>query len=365
MIRVITFVITILVSSVFITPNAQAAQEIIISETTHRLSDGVFVDDELALKLAPNGELGLLVYKLNRNLRSWQVDPATISEIVAMSNGYGIKDGSIPTGQQIAKDWLAQFIKVSKNEKISALTYGNPSSYWVDQLIKERLIYLQASGEILLESLLGRAVDQEIKLNSERQALTERNQDLIKYAQRQIDLIGTVVDQKELLNIQLRLSQLLNPDIKDDQLVIFMQDFNKSITQIRGKLKITKTKFTITSSEQDLPITIINDFTSPVKLKLSIKVQNSKVAVTPVDEVQIDGNSKQQILLPVQVLASGESGLLVQLTNAQNKPVGYPENIILKLSVISPVATWITSGAAVLLFIAALVQSLRRARRRK
>jgi len=352
-IKVLTFLITILVSNVFITPSAQAAQEIIISETTHRLSDGVFVDDELALKLAPNGELGLLVYTLNRNLRSWQVDPATISEIVAMSNGYGIKDGS------------TQFIKVSKNEKISALTYGNPSGYWVDQLVKERLIYLQASGEILLESLLGRAVDQEIKLNSERQALTERNQDLIKYAQRQIDLIGTVVDQKELLNIQLRLSQLLNPDIKDDQLVIFMQDFNKSITQIRGKLKITKTKFTITSSEQDLPITIINDFTSPVKLKLSIRVQNSKVAVTPVDEVQIDGNSKQQILLPVQVLASGESGLLVQLTNAQNKPVGYPENIILKLSVISPVATWITSGAAVLLFIAALVQSLRRARRRK
>ena len=196
-------------------------------------------------------------------------------------------------------------------------------------------------------------------------SLEEDNQDLIKYAQRQIDLISTVVDQKELLNSQLRLSQLLNPDIKDDQLVIFMQDFNKSITQIRGKLKITKTKFTITSSEQDLPITIVNDFTSPVKLKLSIRAQNSKVVVTPIDEVQIDGSSKQQILLPVQVLASGESGLLVQLTNAQNKPVGYPVNINLKLSVISPVATWITSGAAVLLFIAALVQSLRRARRRK
>jgi hypothetical protein len=282
-----------------------------------------------------------------------------------MSNGYGIKDGSIPTGQQIAKDWLAQFIKVSKNEKISALTYGNPSGYWVDQLVKERLIYLQASGEILLESLLGRAVEQETQLNSERKALNKGNQDLIKYAQRQIDLISTVVDQKELLNIQLRLSQLLNPDIKDEQLVIFMQDFNKSITQIRGKLRIAKTKFTITSSEQNLPITVVNDFTSPVKLKLSIRVQNSKVAVKPVDEVQIDGNSKQQILLPVQVLASGESGLLVQLTNAQNKPVGYPVNINLKLSVISPVATWITSGAAVLLFIAALVQSLRTVRKRK
>jgi len=33
--------------------------------------------------------------------------------------------------------------------------------------------------------------------------------------------------------------------------------------------------------------------------------------------------------------------------------------------VISPIATWITTGAAVLLFIAAMVQSWRRVRRRK
>jgi len=48
-----------------------------------------------------------------------------------------------------------------------------------------------------------------------------------------------------------------------------------------------------------------------------------------------------------------------------NKPVGYPVSINLKLSVISPVATWITSAAAILLFVAALIQSIRRVRRRK
>jgi uncharacterized membrane-anchored protein len=54
----------------------------------------------------------------------------------------------------------------------------------------------------------------------------------------------------------------------------------------------------------------------------------------------------------------------VQLTNLDNKPVGYPVYINLKLSVISPVATWITTAAAVLLIIAVLVQSVRRVRRR-
>jgi hypothetical protein len=109
----------------------------------------------------------------------------------------------------------------------------------------------------------------------------------------------------------------------------------------------------------------VNNFESPINLKLSIRAINSKVVVTPVEQIKIEGNSKQQVLLPVEVLATGQSSLLAQLTNLDNKPVGYPVSINLKLSVISPVATWITSAAAVLLFVAALIQSLRRVRRRK
>jgi hypothetical protein len=89
------------------------------------------------------------------------------------------------------------------------------------------------------------------------------------------------------------------------------------------------------------------------------------VVVASTQQIRLEAKSKQQVLLPIEVLASGESSLLAQLTNLENKPVGYPVNINLKLSVISPVATWITSGAAVLLFVAAIIQSVRRVRRRK
>jgi hypothetical protein len=89
------------------------------------------------------------------------------------------------------------------------------------------------------------------------------------------------------------------------------------------------------------------------------------VVVASTQQIRLEAKSKQQVLLPIEVLASGESSLLAQLTNLENKPVGYPVNINLKLSVISPVATWITSGAAVLLFVAAIIQSIRRVRRRK
>ena len=245
------------------------------------------------------------------------------------------------------------------------LTYGNPSRYWVDQLLEKQITYINASGKISLEGVLGKATTQSAFQNSEKQGLSKQNSNFLKYAQRQIDLFSTLVDQKELLSYQLRISQLLNPDIEKNKLQDLIKDFDKSIIQLRNKLKITKTKFTITSTNEELPITLVNNFESPINLKLSIRAINSKVVVTPVEQIKIEGNSKQQVLLPVEVLATGQSSLLAQLTNLDNKPVGYPVSINLKLSVISPVATWITSAAAVLLFVAALIQSLRRVRRRK
>jgi len=104
-------------SSFFVIPNSNAAQTIKISEPTHRLSDGVFFNDVLAQKLTPTGSLGQVVYLNTFGVNNWLVDPATIDEIIAMSNGYGIADGSAPGGQELAKSWLTQFIKVTKNKK--------------------------------------------------------------------------------------------------------------------------------------------------------------------------------------------------------------------------------------------------------
>ncbi len=277
--RALLLIFALLLPNLFFLPHANAIQEIVITEPTHRLSDGVFIDDQLAQKLSPNGELGLLVFSSVQGVRSWQVDPATISEIVAMSNGYGISDGSTPIGQQIAKEWLTQFIRVSKNEKVTALTYGNPSAYWFDQIINQQITYIDANGKILLETVLGKATNQSLMKNRKRQGISKQNINLLNYAQRQIDLLGTLVDQKELLSYQLRLAQILNPDIEKSSFQFLIKDYDKSITELRNKLKVTKTRFTVTSTKEELPITLVNDFDQSVDLKLSVRALNSKVVV--------------------------------------------------------------------------------------
>ena len=363
--RFLTLIISSVLISLFVSPAANSATVVVVTEPTHRLSDGVFFDDQLSFELTPAGRLGRLVYLPNQGVRSWQIDPATISEIVAMSTGYGVVDGGVASGQIIAQQWLAQLIKVTRFEKVSYITYGNPSAYWVNEISKDQLNYINALSKIDLETTLGKAVFGAAPISGVQQSLSKPAINLLKYAQRQINLLTTVVGQKELDLEQLRLIQLLNPNIDDKKFNMLIKDFDQSVTKVRSKLKIKSTKFTVTSENEELPITIVNDFNSAVKLKLSTRALNSKVEVAPVEEITLDAKSKQQLLLPLKVLAPGNSQLLAQLTNLENKPVGYPVYINLKLAVISPVATWITSGAAILLFIAALVQSVRRVRRRK
>ena len=281
-----------------------------------------------------------------------------------MSNGYGIADGSAPGEQALAKSWLTQFIKVTKNKKVTPITYGNPSSFWANEIMPDQIEYLNAVGKIRLETLLNRSVQEVDSVEAAKQKFNKASLSVLKYGQRQIDLLSTVLEKKQLEANQLRLAQLLNPDLEEKVFLDLLKDYDKSISVMRNKLNIKNTKFTVTSSKEKLPITVVNDFDQVVRLKLSTRAMNSKVSVAQIEEIELAAKSKNQVLLPIEVFAAGDSRLLVQLTNLENKPVGYPVYINLKLSVISPVATWITTAAAVLLIVAALVQSVRRVRRR-
>jgi len=228
----------------------------------------------------------------------------------------------------------------------------------------DQVEYLNAVGKIRLETLLNRSVQEVDSVEAAKQKFNKASLSVLKYGQRQIDLLSTVLEKKQLEANQLRLSQLLNPNLEEQLFLDLLKDYDKSISVMRNKLSIKNTKFTVTSSKEELPITVVNDFDQVVKIKLSSRAMNGKVSVAQIEDIELAAKSKNQVLLPIEVFAAGDSRLLVQLTNLDNKPVGYPVYINLKLSVISPVATWITTAAAVLLIIAALVQSVRRVRRR-
>jgi len=96
---------------------------------------------------------------------------------------------------------------------------------------------------------------------------------------------------------------------------------------------------------------------------LRIKSTNTKVIVASTDSVLIDANSKLSVEVPVTVLASGQSELLISMRTKDGINVGDQVRLPLTLTVISPFTTWITTGSGLVLLIAAVIQSMRRVRR--
>ena len=68
-------------------------------------------------------------------------------------------------------------------------------------------------------------------------------------------------------------------------------------------------------------------------------------------------------MVPIKVYTSGDSGFVGTLTTKSGATFGQTVTYPLKIAVISGIATWITTIAAVILFGAAILQSLRRIRR--
>ncbi len=100
-----------------------------------------------------------------------------------MSNGYGIADGSAPSGQELAKSWLTQFIKVTKNKKVTPITYGNPSSFWANEIMPDQIEYLNAVGKIRLETLLNRSVQEIGSTEAVKQKFNRASLSVLKYSQ--------------------------------------------------------------------------------------------------------------------------------------------------------------------------------------
>jgi hypothetical protein len=92
---------------------------------------------------------------------------------------------------------------------------------------------------------------------------------------------------------------------------------------------------------------------------------NSRIQIENVNSVTVDSNSRQQILVPVDVIAPGTTLVLAQFINSKGQLVGEVSRLELSASIIDSRVAWFTTGAAVLLLLGAIAQSVRRIRKGK
>jgi hypothetical protein len=347
-------------------PTASAAvSTIVLSEPTHRQLDGKFVDDDLAASLLPTGRLGNLVFGSLPTKRSWQIDAELIEEVTSMASGYTLISADQISGQEIAKLWLARLLLVSENDSISALPYGDPSGYWIHRLAPHDVNYFLSAGEIRLQALLKRGVTQARNFSSNRYfSLSSAIVQSYESALSDVQVVAPFLSSSALDDLKLQSALIFSSTMDNSRREFLSRNLTATTYGLVHKIRVVPGRFTVTAAKQQLPITVINDFANSAKVALRVSALNGKVIVKKLLLVTLAANSKTQILVPVEVLTSGTSALAVDVVTPKGDLLGDSVLFPLTLSVISPVATWITTGAAITLFVAALVQSIRRIRRR-
>jgi hypothetical protein len=350
---------------------AQAVEPQVIRLVTepNRNFSGFFYNDDLATRLLPTGDLGKLVFSPINRPRIWVVDTAFIDDVVAMTSEYkiGLKEGEKidGVGSVVATNWLNQFSLVSINDKIVVLPYGNPAYRLMKKYAPGELNFYYANANKRLAEFLARTVNSDKSGKYSKDSLKDDSSLRKNYAQnrRALTTLDRVVDAPELTTLRLQLARLLNPNVNNEFRARLLKSAEKEVIRSDRKLKIVSGRYRLTSASDKIPITLVNDFSTPVKVTLELLPRNSRVQVAGITDVSIAANSKMQLLLPVNVITPGTVTVAARLTDAKGVAITKYSQLNLNLSVVDSRVAWFTSSAAVLLFAAATLQTVRRVRR--
>jgi len=349
-------------------PQATAANTVIrITGPIHQTFTGEFRNDDLAQSLTPSGDLGLKVFQPIAKNRTWVIDAALIDEVIVMSGDYTLATEAEPAGKEIATAWLTQLKRVTTGNDVVALAYGNPDISLAKRLAPSELKNYFVYGQDRLQLALGRIVrsEPEVQWSVGKSGLSNPLRKNYSDNRKALTRLSRVVDTPELIQLRARLAQLLSPTLDKDSRNYFSYSATEAVDAMVNKLRINSGKYQITTSSVKLPVTVINEFAVDVTVDIAMLPINSRVVVDSFDDVVIPANSKRQLEMQVDVIAPGQTTVSVLITDSDDDTEVVPEALLtLNSTVIDSKVTWFTTGAAILLLLAAVAQSVRRVRRR-
>ena len=349
-------------------PQASAANTVIrITGPIHQTFTGEFRNDDLAQSLTPSGDLGLKVFQPIAKNRTWVIDAALIDEVILMSGEYTLATEAEPAGKEIATAWLTQLKRVTTGNDVVALAYGNPDISLAKRLAPSELKNYFVYGQDRLQLALGRIVrsEPEVQWSVGKSGLSNPLRKSYSDNRKALTRLSRVVDTPELIQLHARLAQLLSPTLDKDSRDYFSYSATEAVDAMVHKLRINSGKYQITTSSVKLPVTVINEFAVDVTVDIAMLPINSRVVVDSFDDVVIPANSKRQLEMQVDVIAPGQTTVSALITDSDDDTEVVPEALLtLNSTVIDSKVTWFTTGAAILLLLAAVAQSVRRVRRR-
>ena len=346
-------------------PAQAESREVQITDTMHRNFDGTFRNDELVKEIAVGGRLWSLIFSKDITPRIWVIDAALVEDITAMTQPYELRDGKKLDASIEAVAYLSQLKRVTRNAQVVALPYGNPDPQLARELAPSELNYYYKTAQTRLATALGRPVRSEplSAWSKGHTYFSESLRDQYANNRKSVTALATVVDPAELADIRAQLGRLMSPSLSQTDRNYFSFNATQEVYKYKERLKIYAGKYQLTSTQSKLPITLANGFKSVVKVNLNLYPGSSRISVEGVKDIVLEPNSKTQISVPLEVFAPGQTFITAQFVNEQGRVISDPVELSLNLTVIDSRVAWFTTAAAVLLFLAAITQSVRRVRR--
>ena len=368
--RTITFALTFIFTFISIPLSSATTlngEEIfILADTRNRDLDGNFYDTSLESKLASTGSLGqLLATAQSRPLngRILFIDPMLIEEVQDLIDGYTLIDGQEVESSEIARLWFDRLTSLISGDQIAAVLYGNPDFTFLRRSAPSELRIQEQLAQQRLAELLSREVSNLSSLPTTAQALPPFTRERFTALRKEIRAINRYAENPVTRNLRLTNASLLNPGIPSDRSIELAKELTVRVRDYANSVRITKGRFTLTSKRERLPLTLINDFTNEVTVKFRLSSSNSRIVVSRIEPITIPAESKVPLTIPIEVLASGQSEVIIEMRSGKGEPLGEIVRLPVNLAVISPLTTWITTGSGLILLFAAIIQSLRRVQR--
>ena len=357
-------IFVLLAFSFFAIPTAQADTPILrIVDKPHIAYDGTFRNNDLATSLLPTGKLGKLIFTPSSVQRTYVIDAALVDEVITMSQGYTIDGKEDPAGLLAAQNWLSQLRFATGTNNVVALAYGNPDEKLMKSIAPSELTFYSRYAQARLQDFFGRPVSAENGWSTGVSRIDGKSRIDYGTHRRMATGLSSITSAPEVNSLRVRLGIVLNPLLAKVDRSFFMSSQKKAVDEISSHLRVTPGRYQITSESAELPVTLVNDFDTPTVVSVSLIPLNSRIQIENINNIVLAANSRLQILVPVDVLAPGSTVVLAQFINFKGQLVGEVSSLNLTATIIDARVAWFTTGAAVLLFVGAITQSVRRVRR--
>ena len=349
-----------------LTACAQTPPITVISDIFHREVNGKFTDDSLGEAISYFGDIYKKVSQAPKK-SIWVIDPQLIEEIIDMSDGYTVLPKVPGAFSDSATNFLA-FLRASiADNQVYALPYGSP-----DITVRSKVSDVELSQIQNISALrLARALDIPVSaglpegLPTSGRVVSVRAKNAFGTLHKTLNKIGTITSDPEVAEIALRSNALLNPNLSAKQAQYLAISLNGTVDRLEKKVKVLPGKYTLTSTNEKIPVTVVNEFAAPADVVLILHAENARIIIDTAEKITLAKNSRKQVLIDAKAVANGKVRVEARLETVKGARYGESNSLQFSISMIGPVITWVMVSAGILLLGASGIRISRRLRGRK